>query len=286
MSGNKIAERTIDLEKVIRDKSPNGAKYIPGFVFGYLQRVIHEKEINDFLFKNRSFVGIDFLDKLVDEFETKIDIQGEENLPVNGRHIIAANHPLGGLDGIVLMHVVGKKRKDFVFPVNDLLLFLPNLKPLFIPINKHGSNVENLHIINDTFESEKLILYFPAGLVSRKQNGKIEDLEWKKTFISKAKKYKRDVIPTFIAGSNTNFFYNLANIRKTLGLKANIEMLYLPNEMFKQRGKSIRFIFGEPIPYKTFDKRHNFKEWALRIKKYVYAMGNGHTEPFDPDIDY
>jgi putative hemolysin len=286
MTEDIITPRTIDIEKVFREKSPNGARFIPGFVFRYLRRKIHEKEINAFLYVHRDLFGIPFVDMLVSEFGAKIEISGLENLPEKGRALVAANHPLGGLDGVVLMHVVGKRRKDFLFPVNDLLLFLPTLKPLFIPINKHGSNQENLQILDDAFSSENLILYFPAGLVSRKQNGRIEDLEWKKTFISKAKKFKRDVIPTFVEGANSNFFYNLANIRKKLGIKANIEMLFLPDEMFKQYNKTIHFIFGKPIPYETFDKRHNFNEWARRVKRYVYSMGEGNTDAFDPDTDY
>ena len=272
MSDIKITERTIDLEKVFREKNPRGTRFIPGFVFGYLRRIIHEKEINAFLYNNRDKIGLDFVDALISYFAVTLKVIGEENLPTAGRNMIAANHPLGGLDGVALMHTVGKKRKDIVFPVNDILMFLPNLQPLFIPINKHGSNTENLQIIHNTFESEKLMLYFPAGLVSRKQNGKIEDLEWKKTFISKAKQFKRDIIPTFVNGRNSNFFYNLALFRKNLGLKANIEMLFLPKEMFSQKKKTIEIKFGQPIPYETFDKRYNYNEWALRIKKYVYAM--------------
>jgi len=286
MSDIQITERTIDLEKVFREKSPNGAKFVPWFVFGYLRRVTHEKEINDFLFRNRDKMGLDFVDALIKEFGAILKVEGEENLPPEGRNIIAANHPLGGLDGVALMHVVGQKREDIVFPVNDILMYLPNLQPLFIPINKHGSNTENLQIIHQTFESEKLMLYFPAGLVSRKQKGKIEDLEWKKTFISKAKQYKRDVIPTYVDGRNSNFFYNLALFRKNLGIKANIEMLYLSDEMFKQKNKIIKIKFGPPIPYTTFDKRYNYKVWAEKIKKYVYALGKGLNEPFNPDKDY
>ena len=154
-----------------------------------------------------------------------------------GRYIIASNHPLGGLDGVALMQVMGRKRKDIVFPVNDILLYLPNLRELFIPINKHGSNNENVEIIQKTFESEKMILYFPAGLVSRKQKGGIMDLEWRKTFISKSKQYKRDIIPVHIDGRNSSFFYSLANLRKMLNIKANIEMLFLPDEMYKQKNK-------------------------------------------------
>lgn len=286
MEDLKITERTIDLENVFREKNPNLAKLIPPFVFNWLRRVIHEEEINGFLYGNQELMGLEFVAMLVKEFGANLEVEGEENIPRTGRYIIASNHPLGGLDGVALMHVVGKIRPDIVFPVNDILLWLPNLKPLFIPVNKHGSNTDNLQIIHNTFESDKLMLYFPAGLVSRKQKGEIKDLEWKMTFISKAKKYKRDIIPTYIEGRNTNFFYRLANIRKMLGIGANIEMLWLPDEMFKQKNKTIRMTFGKPIPYQTFDKRYNFSQWAEKVKRYVYAMGKGLKEPFNPEKEY
>ena len=286
MEQTEVVKRTIDIENIFREKSPNVARFIPGFVFSYLRKIIHEDTVNDVIYRNREFYGLAFVERLIEEFGVDLIVEGKENVPTTGRYIIAANHPLGGLDGIALMHEVGKIREDIIFPVNDLLLFLQNLKPLFIPINKHGSNSENLKIIQDTFESDKLMLYFPAGLVSRKQNGKIEDLEWKKTFIAKAKQFKRDIIPTHVDGRNSNFFYNLALIRAKLGMKANVEMLYLPDELFKQKGKTVTIKFGKPIPYSTFDKRFSYPEWANQVKKYVYAMGNGFDEPFDAAIDY
>ena len=212
------------------------------------------------------------IDSLLEEFQTKILVKGLENVPATGRYIIASNHPIGGLDGLALMSVVGKIRKDIVFPVNDLLMNLPNIKELFIPINKHGSNAENVKIINDTFASDVMILYFPAGLVSRKQSGKIIDLEWKKTFLTKAKRFKRDIIPAFIDGRNSNFFYNLANLRKFLGMKANIEMLYLSDEIFKQKNKTINIVFGKPIPYSKFDKTNSDKKWAEIVKQETYSL--------------
>ena len=279
-----ITERFIDLENIFKSKNPKLVKLLPGFVFNYLRKVIHEKEVNSLLFQNRNKFGLDFIDEALKKFGVKITIKGLENIPETGRYIIASNHPLGGLDGLALMNVVGKLRKDIVFPVNDLLLFLPNLKELFIPINKHGSNTENIRIIHDTFASDKLILYFPAGLVSRKQSGKIIDLEWKKTFISKAKQYHRDIIPVYINGKNSNFFYNLANIRKFLKIKANIEMLYLADEMYKQKNKTINIIFGKPIPYSLFDKKYNYKEWAEKVKQYVYALSKGIDTSFETTI--
>jgi putative hemolysin len=280
MEGFKITERTINVERVFRDKNPGLASWIPGFVFSYLRKVLHEKEINDFLYTNREKDGLEFVDAIIEGFGAIVRVKGTENIPVHGRCILAANHPLGGLDGVALMQVIGRVRKDIVFPVNDILTYLPNLQVLFIPVNKHGSNSENMRVFNETFESEKLVLYFPAGLVSRKKKGIIKDLDWKKTFISKAVQYQRDVLPVFIKGNNSGFFYNLASLRKKLGIKANIEMLFLPDEMYKQKGKTIEIVIGKPIPYQNFDKRHNNNEWAALVREHVYKLGSGVTEEF------
>jgi 1-acyl-sn-glycerol-3-phosphate acyltransferase len=281
MDDLKITERTLDVEQVFRNKNPRLASLIPGFVFRYLRKVIHEPDMNEFLYKNQNLMGLDFVDAIISHFRVRVDVTGDDNIPMSGKYILVSNHPLGGLDGVALMQAVGRKRKDIVFPVNDLLMYLPNLKELFIPINKHGSNSENIELIRSTFASEKIILYFPAGLVSRKQKGGIKDLEWKKTFISRAVQYKRDIIPVYIEGRNSNFFYNLAYIRKNLKIKANIEMMFLPDEMYKQRDKKITIRFGKPINFSVFDKSHNFAEWAAAMRDYIYSEGRtGFTEPF------
>ncbi len=277
----QISREFVNLEKIFSEKNPGLYKLIPGFVFAYLRRVIHQDELNEALYNFRDLQGLDFIDEILERFGVIVQTSGLDHLPPTGRQLIASNHPLGGLDGMALMREIGKVRQDFLFPVNDLLMNLPNLRPLFIPINKVGSNAENVKILNNTFAGDKLLLYFPAGLVSRKQKGKIVDLEWKKTFISKAIQYKRDVIPVHISGRNTNFFYNLANWRKRLKIKANVEMLYLADEMFKQKDKIIKITFGKPIPYTAFDKRFSRGEWAAMVKEHVYALGRGETHFFE-----
>lgn len=288
-----ISEHFIDIEKLFGTKNPKILRILPKFIFRYLRRVIHEDQVNSMIYKHREKSGLDFVSSILIDFGCRIEVSGINGItasadivrpgsddlppliPREGRFIIASNHPLGGLDGLALIHVVGKVRSDLVFPVNDLLMHIPGLQPLFIPINKHGTNNENIGIIEDTFASDQTILYFPAGLVSRKSNkGVIKDLDWKKTFISKSKKYKRDIIPVFISGRNSDFFYNLANWRRKLGVKANLEMLYLPDEMFKQKGKLVKIIFGEPIPYTTFDKTRSDVKWAEFIKERVYKLAD------------
>jgi putative hemolysin len=184
------------------------------------------------------------------------------------------------MDGIALLHESGKIKKEVLFPVNDLLMNLPNLYELFIPVNKHGSNADNIRLFNETFASDVLVLYFPAGLVSRKQAGIIKDVEWKKTFLSKAKSSGRDIIPVYISGRNSDFFYNLANFRKKLGIKANIEMLFLVNEMYKFKNKVILITFGKPIPVNIFDKSKTDQQWASLLREHIYKLEKNPEQEF------
>jgi len=272
--------KPIVLEQVLDDKNPMLRKLMPGFVFRYLKRIIHVDELNNYLAKFGHLEGIEFIDAVLNEMQVKLEVIGLENIPATDSCIIASNHPLGGLDGLALMLAVSKVRRDIVFPVNDILMNVKNLEVLFIPINKHGSNAQNIQIINETFASDKIICYFPFGLVSRKRGKKIMDLNWKSTFITKAKRFKRDIVPTFIEGRNSNFFYNLSNFRKWIGIKANLEQLYLVDEFEKQRGQTITIRFGEPVSWTTFDKKHSPAEWAERMRRYIYEMGAGNTAPF------
>lgn len=276
----------IDVERVFSQKNPRLSALIPGFVYNYLKRILHQNQINDLIGRSKHRYGLDFVDAIMEEFDPEVEVIGLDKIPLDERIVIASNHPLGGLDGIALMQAVGKKRKDIRFPVNDILLYLDNLKPLFIPINKHGSNAENIKILNETFEGNDSICYFPFGLVSRKKNGQIFDLEWKKTFLTKAKKYKRTIVPTHIGGRNSNFFYGLSNLRKNLGIKANIEMLYLADEFFKQKDKKITITFGSPVSYNAFDKTRTDKDWATQVRNYIYQLPKNPELEFDPKQNY
>lgn len=268
-------EKFIQVREVIHKKSPNLAKWIPKPLISYLRRVIHEDEINYIMTKYHDDLGLDFVDSLLKELKVNVHLHGVENIPLTDPVIFASNHPLGGLDGVAFMHAIGKYRKDVKFLVNDILMNIRNLEPLFVPVNKLGGQSKSgIAAIEQAYASDQALLVFPAGLVSRKVHGQIVDLEWKKSFINKAKKYKKDIVPVYIEGRNSNFFYNLARIRAKLGLKANIEMLYLPDELFSQRGKDIVIHVGKRIPYTHFDQSKNERQWAEDVKQQVYAMAN------------
>ncbi|MDL2296760.1 1-acyl-sn-glycerol-3-phosphate acyltransferase [Bacteroidales bacterium OttesenSCG-928-E04] len=274
MAGEKIVVMGfINVNKAFAEKSPSLYKKIPACVIRFVEKLIHQDEMNGFMDAHIHDSSIDFATAGLDFFQVGLHVHGEENIPAAGRKIVVSNHPLGGLDGLALISVLGRYRSDIKFPVNDLLMQLTPMKEVFIPINKHGrNNINATQQLNEAFASNDLILYFPAGLCSRKINGEICDLEWKKSIITKAKEFKRDIVPAFFDGKNSNRFYNLANIRKKLKIKANLEMALLPDEAFRQKGNTINVTFGKEIPYSHFDKTKNDKEWVQWLKKKVYAL--------------
>lgn len=265
--------KIIDIREVIRSKSPMLLKLLPGFVISYIRKIIHEDEFNEFLYKTRNKVGLDFVEEMIRFFNVNIVVNYLEKIPPEGSVTLVSNHPLGGLDGVAIVHTIGRVRKDIVTPVNDLLMFVPNGRVFFVPVNKHGTNADNITLIRDAFKAENIMMLFPAGLCSRKQNGVICDLEWKTTFIVQSKRCKRVVLPIHFSGRNSRFFYNLSSFRKFLGIKANLEMFFLVNEMFKQHDKTFTITIGDPIPYETFDQSKNPTEWARWVKDKVYALG-------------
>lgn len=263
----------IDVEKVFRDKNPRLARLIPGFIFRWIKKTLHESEINGFLREESSTTGVAFACNILNAFGVHHDGDGHEHLPAEGGAIVAANHPLGGMDGMIMLCQAARSRQDVSFIVNDILLNFPQFNDVFIGVNKTGTKGrEQLKKIEEVYASDRLVLIFPAGLCSRRSNGIVKDLEWNKAFISRAIKYQKQVIPTHITGQNSNWFYNLANFRKHLGIKANLEMFYLADEMFKQKDKKIHVRFGKPIPHTVFDSRYSQHQWAQLLKDYVYTL--------------
>lgn len=265
----------IDIDKVLREKAPKYYKYIPKFVVSYLKRIVHQEELNVFLRESRDKEGVDFLKACLEFLDAKIVVKGEENLPKEGLYTFVSNHPLGGQDGVALGYVLGSFYDGKVkYMVNDLLMNLHGLAPLCIPINKTGKQAKDFpRMVEAGFLSDNQLIMFPAGLCSRRRNGVIRDLDWKKTFIVKSVQFQRDVVPVHFEGRNSDFFYNLANICKFLGIKFNIAMLYLADEMLKNRHKTFTVTIGKPIPWQTFDKSKTPVEWAEYVKDIVYKLG-------------
>lgn len=270
-----MSDKFIDIDNVIDQKNPKLKKWIPKFIVRYLKRILHQNEINTILEENKDIYDYDFCVNILERFNDQTELVGSENIPKTGGAIFVVNHPLGGLDALAIVKEITPFRKDIKFVVNDILLNLKNISGLFIGVNKHGTNSkQDLLKLSKTFDSEQAVFVFPAGLVSRKTKGKVRDLEWKKTFVVRAKKFNKNIIPVHISGELSPFFYRLSNIRKTLRLKANIEMLYLANETFKLQNKKFTITIGKPIKYTTFDNSKSDQEWANYVKNKVYTLND------------
>lgn len=265
----------IDIESVLKDKAKKHYNKIPKFAINYLKRTLHQDDINGIIERNGHLFGVDFMNALIDkEFNIRLEVFGEENIPEAGRFVFASNHPLGGLDGICLSAFLGNKYDGKIrYLVNDVLMHIKNLESIFVPINKYGAQAKlSARAINEAYASDNQIITFPAGLCSRKKSGKIIDLDWQKSFIAKAIEYKRDIIPIHFEARNSNFFYNFANIRKAVGMKFNVELIYLPDEMFKNKNQTFRITFGKPIRWQSLDKSKSQNQWAATIKNIVYSL--------------
>ena len=272
----QITEKIIDIDGILKTKMGDKAKWIPRPLVSWLKRIAHQDQVNAFLWESREKIGTPWLEACVEYLKMTLVVEGKENLPDpnDGRlYTFVSNHPLGGEDGVALGALIGRHYNSrFRYLVNDLLMYLPGLAPLCIPINKTGKASRTFPaMVEAGFQSENHMLMFPAGLCSRRHNGVIRDIPWKKTFVTKSVEYQRDVVPIHFGGENSNFFYRLASFSDRF-LPFNLAMLFLVDEMYKNVGKSFRVAIGKPIPWQTFDKTKSATEWAQYVQEIIYNL--------------
>lgn len=277
VSMHEEIEKTIDIDEILKNKLGDKVNYLPRFVASWLKKITHQDEINVFLWNHQHLTGTEWLEACIDFLDVTLEIQGEENLPDphNGKlYTFVSNHPLGGADGVAIGAIIGRHYgNQFRYLLNDLLLNLPALKPVSIGINKTGKQGRNFPaMVEEGFQSDNHIIMFPAGLCSRKINGQIRDIPWKKTFISKSVEHHRDVVPIHFDGRNSDKFYLIAHLCKVFHLKVNLAMLFLVDEMFKNKHQAFHVKIGKPIPWQTFDKSKTPREWAQYVQNIVYQL--------------
>ena len=265
----------IDIDEVLREKAPRFAKYIPRFVRNWLRRTIHEEALNDILAAGWNRPPQEFIHVAFERMRIAYRIDGLERLDPAERYLFVANHPFGGLDGMMIADALIERFGDARVVVNDLLMHLEPLRPLWIPVNKHGAqSAAYARRYEEEFMGERPILTFPAGLCSRRIGGQVCDLPWKPNFLKKAYASQRQVVPVFVEGELSNFFYRVASLRKALGIKFNIEMLWLPDEMFSQGGKHFRIRFGEPLRMTELQAAGSLREQVEFVRKKTYFLKN------------
>ncbi len=269
-----LREGRVDIHELLVAKNPKLAARLPNFLYRYLTRILHLSEVNATIRAGKGLSGQDFARHILEEFGVQYTIHGLERLDRSARYLFVSNHPLGGLDGVVLIDAIGRALGQVYFPVNDLLLVLPQFRDIFLPVNKHGAFSQDAAArLNAAYASAAQILYFPAGLCSRRSRRGIRDLAWRPNFVGKALEYERTVVPLHFSGRNSNFFYNLAWLRKHLGIKANIEMLYLVDEMYRQRGARLELRLGRPIPPASLKSLGSTRQAiATALEREVYTL--------------
>lgn len=263
----------IDIGAVLASKAPRLARWIPQPLIGRLRRIVHEREINRMLERYWTLPPQEFIRACFREWEISYSMEGLDKLDPGGRYLFVSNHPFGGMDGMMLADKLIDRFGNVRVVVNDLLMHLEPLRPLWIPVNKHGAqNTAYAHRMEEEFFGEYPILTFPAGLCSRRIGGKVTDTEWKVNFLKKAYASQRQIVPLFVEGRLSNFFYGVDRIRKTFGIKFNLEMLWLPDEMFSQKGRHFRMIAGDPIPAAELQACGTLREQADHVRKKTYFL--------------
>lgn len=263
----------IDVDQVLRARLPRHYRYIPRFVIRWLERTICQDQLNAILVKMAGKNSVDAATAALNEMHITLEASGLDNLP-DGRYMFVSNHPLGGLDGLALISLLGQRYdRNIKFLVNDLLMAVEPLRGVFLPVNKYGSQSRAYAAqIEEALKGDGQFITFPAGLCSRMQpDGAIADLPWQKAAVVHAVNHQRDIVPVYFNAQNSKFFYRFAKWRKKLGIKFNIELIFLPKEMIKQCGATLRVIIGEPIPWDSLDATRP-KQEAARLRQTVIDM--------------
>lgn len=260
----------LDLSAILKAKNPKLARILPKFVVRWIEKLLRVKRHNHILAHFGDKEAIEFIDSSLDYIDVRYELYGVENIPEGSKILFAANHPLGGIDGMILATAVNSLRPDVKLIVNDILLNIEPLRPLFVGVNKHGAQSGKLsEQLHELYNSDSPIINFAAGMCSRKIKGEIIDLPWKSNFVQRSMNSGRTIVPTYVDAHNSKFFYRFANFRKWIGIKANLEMMLLPREVFYQEGKVVRIYFGEAI---TPDKTKSARGWSDYVREKVYKL--------------
>lgn len=263
----------IDLASSIKESNSAMLKRLPGFIVRQLERIIKQDEINAILDKYADCEGAEFHRSIMKEFNITLEVEGIENLPEKGKCFFLSNHPFGIVDGLILTKTVIEKYGTFKAIGNDSFRFIPNLRPYIALVNAYGMSPKSyVTELEKVYQSDVAITHFPAGEVSRRYNGKIQDRAWHKSFITRSISCQRDIVPFYFHGRNSNLFYGINLFRRRLGIKTNIELALLPRELFLKRNKTIRLIIGKPIHWQKFDSSMSHIQWAQRVKDHIYNM--------------
>ncbi|MFW2565500.1 GNAT family N-acyltransferase [Aliarcobacter butzleri] len=267
----------IDIQKEIEKKFPKikeKENVLKKSLLKIAKKIVHEDSINQFLLQNSHLKGFDFVDAVLDYFDFDYTVSSNDlqNIPSTGKVIIIANHPLGGLDALCLLKLVGQIRKDVKILANDFLVGFEALHSLMIPLDnfKDRQSKESIKKIYEALNNEEAIIIFPAGEVSRATPKGVKDPAWNKGFLNFAKNSNSAILPIFLDAKNSKTFYTISLINKTFST------LLLSNEMFNKKSKNINIKIGQIIPSENITPKGLNKDFLVNLyKKHLYALKKG-----------
>jgi 1-acyl-sn-glycerol-3-phosphate acyltransferase len=272
---NERENYLVDIEKIL---GPKLRKKLPRFAINFLKRRLHQDQVNEAIMGANPYHGAGFFDEALKYLNITYRTRGEEKLDKDKKYIFVCNHPLGGPEALIIGSVFHRLYGEgFQVPVTPIMANLKPLAEFFTPVNNLSSKQSRDlgERIAKMFNSDQQVVVFPAGLCARKIKGKITEMPWKKMFVTQARRYERDVVPVHMSGHNSKWYFFLCKLSKFLRLKINIGMLYLVDELFKQRGNEFVITFCEPVPYTTFDKSKTDLQWAAEMQERVKALAEG-----------
>ncbi len=264
----------IDVEQVLVNKYPAFAEKpapVRRSTLFCLRRLVREQEINHFLETHRGVRGFEFVDQVLDYFNFSYAISHKErmNIPSSGRVVIVANHPLGALDGLALLKLVGEVRRDVRIIANDVLMHFDALHNLFLPVDNLGGNTrkDNINRIVEALQNDEAIIVFPAGEVSRAGLTGIKDGRWNSGFLHFARRANAPILPVYLGGKNSTLFYSLSYINRSMST------LLLAREMFNKHSVTLPVRVGEPIAFSQLDALPvSNRDKAKLLKKHLYRI--------------
>lgn len=240
-------------------------------VIELLRRVACEERINAFLAETKGLVGFAFVERAIELLQLRYSVANtdRENIPVEGRVVIVANHPLGALDALALIHLVGSVRRDVKVLANDLLLQFTQLKPLLLPLPVFGGGSAHggARAAYRALENDEALIVFPAGEVSRMRAAGVRDATWSPGFVRLALKTGAPVVPVHIAAQNSPVFYGVSMLAKPLS------SLLLPREMFGAARARIELQVGENVPAAALTQStQQPQRIAQQMRTHVYRL--------------
>jgi hypothetical protein len=284
------ATHYVDVQALFMAKNPAVATRLPGWVYSLIRTVAHEKDLNRILPQLHGLAGWQFAEAALGLLDMQVKIIGQDRLPLPAPGpdslpgplpTFCANHPLGGADGLAMISLLGRTYGSSVYPSNDLLLSIPQLSASIVPVNKHGASTSIFNDIQAMYASEHPILLFPAGRTARFRDHRLQDFPWTKSFVKKSREFHRPIVPVHISGRNSRFFYFIWRARTLLGIRPNLEMFLLVDELFKQRGSTLTLTIGRPIAPESFHHGRRDADWAEALRLHVDALAADPDKPFD-----